>query len=344
MRQNKTGHAMTEPDLHSWISARLAALPEDAFDSADDWPENQEDFDAALPGAFVATLEPIVIAMEYRDSHGEISERKVTLLQMRGSAEGALHLAGRCHMRNARRTFRVDRILSMSGLPDMPSDATPENLLAALADLAIETDWHTGAAPPARAARTPRRMPETLAPASRAGQPADWLFRIIRRHFRPEIRLLAFLAKADGELHPAELGVIDAYCAALAEDHARADWKAADSAALAAYCRQLQFSRETELRCLEKIQNWDGEMARRFDAAAIALVDADGRRDPAEMRMMRDWRSQAPEDSPVLAQAGPAPARRDSPPGAGAGGRTGSHAPVIVLAAAVLIILFLLLS
>lgn len=348
-------------NLHAWIEARLAALPEDAFDSTDDWPENAEPFDAGLPGNFAAPLEPVTVTLEYRDANGEISERMVTLLQMSGTGEGPLFLTGRCHMRKARRTFRIDRILSVSGLPDLPPRAGPAELLHGLADLSLgavpkpapagETAPKAGKAPkrpsPAAAKRAPNPAPQP-APAPRPAPvagPARTPFQQVRFRFRAELRLVTFLAKSDGELHPSEQAAIDRYARALAGGAGLA-WNEADSAALAAYCRNLAFSAEAERASLSGLQLADPGLAALFSAAVPDVMEADGRYDPAEILMVSSW-GLKPEITSVAVPgaAGPpeaAPAPDVVPAGQRPGVLPGLFGGVVI--AALVIIAALLLT
>lgn len=295
-------------NLHAWIEARLAALPEDAFDTTDDWPENAEPFDPALPGNFAAALEPITITIEYRDANGEISDRMITLLQMTGTGEGALFLAARCHKRGARRTFRIDRILSVTGLPDLPANAGPADLLRSLADLSLGATPQKPSAretalrvskPAKRPAATRAPTPEVAklsapipaapraAPAAKT-DPDRTPFKQVRFMYRAELRLVTFLAKSDGELHPAEQGAIDRYARALAMGEGLA-WADEDSQALSAYCRNLAFSAEAERASLAQLKLADAELAALFSAAMSDVMEADGRFDAAEIRMVADW-------------------------------------------------------
>lgn len=288
-------------DLHQWIEARIAALPEETFDHLDDWPENAEDFDDSLPDTFRTALEPTLISMEYRDAQGEVSDRKVTLLQMQGSSEGPVHLIGKCHMRNARRTFRFDRILAIHGLPGLSRNPTPQDVLTALADLSLGA--HPQAKPPYETGKKPRTRwptpeqttPETADIASTAEpqpareRPEAAAFRAVRQKHRAELRLLCFLAKADRQLHPGEIDAMDRYARSLAGLMAGAKWTEADSAALAAYLRNLKFSAEAERACLEQIGWLGDEAATRFGDAAGEVMEADGRIDPAEAEMILSW-------------------------------------------------------
>lgn len=269
-------------DLQKWIAARIAALPEDAFDSLDDWPENADVFDRNLPGAFTTLLEPVPLTLEYRSADGEVTERRVTALQLRGTAEGPFHLIARCHTRKAQRTFRADRILSLSGISDLPPDAAPIDLLQGLAEFAVETEWHErqGADRPPQAKQ------------SMAATPFD----TIRKRFRAELRLLAFLAKSDADLHPAELDAINAYCEHLAGT-AHLSWTKPDCAALIKYCRNLQFSRKVEAACLKNVQRSEPDRAALFHRAAIAVMEADGRHAPEELLMLQAWGAQPPGPS-----------------------------------------------
>lgn len=336
-------------NLHAWIEARLAALPEDAFDTTDDWPENAEPFDPALPGNFAAPLEPITVNIEYRNADGEISDRTITLLQMSGTGDGPLHLAARCHMRGARRTFRIDRILSVTGLPDLPPNAGPSDLLRSLADLSLGASPQKPSARETalRVSKPPVRLPTRPTPAKDAAPPSPPAppaptrpitpgksdpdrtpFKQVRFKYRAELRLVTFLAKSDGELHPAEQDAIDRYARTLAMAEGLT-WADEDSQALSAYCRNLAFSAEAERASLSQLKLADAGLAARFSAAMSDVMEADGRFDAAEIRMVAEWgltpasRSPEPAPEPEIAMQQVTPA-----------GRKRSALPFILIAAA----------
>lgn len=298
--------------LQGWLEARLAALPEDTFDSLDDWPENSEDLDPSLPGAFSTKLEPLTVSIEYRNASGEVSERQITLLQMSGAANSPVYIDARCQMRRARRKFRFDRILSVRGLPGLPADASPRDLLAALADLGLDPEPFGVPAPPTRKA----------APASKGPPPA---FKAVRQRFRSELRLLGFLAKSDGEMHSAEIAAIERYARGLAAE-VEQDWQDADTAALAAYLQRLEFSAETERLCLDQLQLWHEDLSARFSQAVGEVIEADGRFDPAEIEMVFGW-GLKPEN---VGTADPAAIPPQTPPPGPPGP---ARAPVMIISA-----------
>jgi hypothetical protein len=114
--------------------------------------------------------------IEYCDSAGEISTRCITVRKLDRSSDGCLCLSAHCWERDAFRKFRVDRILSLR----RRSDPTP----LGNASQFFEQYMHDG---------------------------VDGYVAALMKTIRPGIRVLLYLARCDGGVHPAEVDVIREY-------------------------------------------------------------------------------------------------------------------------------------
>jgi len=126
------------------------------------------------PPARAAPAIPTAVHLVYESSGGDTSERVVTLLSA-WETDGAVYFSGRCHLRQAQRTFRADRVVELVCLatgeaPDDPQAWLREHGLFAGER---ESDY------------TPHAL----------------------RLCRDELAVLAYVAKADGHLDPDELEV-----------------------------------------------------------------------------------------------------------------------------------------
>ena len=124
-----------------------------------------------------------LIWIEYENGAGEQSGRNVTLRRI-WAKDGALYLSGLCHARHKVRTFRADRVVSLTCLTTGEVADEPEQWLEAhgLFDEHYE----------------PRRI--TAGPTNIAIKSA-----------LPGLSLLMFLARADGHLDPDEIEVATDY-------------------------------------------------------------------------------------------------------------------------------------
>lgn len=130
--------------------------------------------DHDLPASFADPVLPAVVFIEYRSSDGHESARTVTLRSV-WTTRGVLYVSGVCHLRNALRTFRVDRISELVCM------ATGE----VAADPAVWLKDHAqfeGEVPKAQTSRA-------LAAC------------------RDELAVLAFIANADGYFDPDEVEI-----------------------------------------------------------------------------------------------------------------------------------------
>lgn len=133
-------------------------------------------------------LEPVSTIIDYTDSGGQKTRRRITFRALSVQPTGVL-LRATCHERRAARAFRTDRIdwiIDDDGVATTCADffrSVMDIDLAALAQPIATT--------------TPDR---DLAAA-----------RLIRDKLRPEVAILVAVARADGHFHDAELDVIMHY-------------------------------------------------------------------------------------------------------------------------------------
>lgn len=162
------GAAMSGAELAGRAAAdAVARYGLQVLDGPDD-PEAHQDFEEVTF--------PLAVHLVYRADGGQVSARAVTLRKIwRRSA--VLYIRGRCHVRNADRTFRADRIATLTCLA---TGEVPDDPLAWLLDNAT----------------TPSLRADPTAAAIRGC--AD------------ELEVLAYLARVD-DLHPAEVAAIVDY-------------------------------------------------------------------------------------------------------------------------------------
>lgn len=197
----------------------------------------------------------LAFSIEYVDAEGQPSHRRVTA-QAIEARYGRAYLRAFCHERQAARTFRADRIRSLTDLRD---GRTYDDPIAYLRQLAGD------------------RVPSTASEAPPDGQ--DRAF----ERCRDGIRILMFLARCDGLVHENELGVVSAYCRHRAESER---WGVLNYnlSHLLEYADR-QFPDFNTFRCcLDRIIDAadTGEHVKMILAHAYAIVAADGVLNPKE--------------------------------------------------------------
>lgn len=114
------------------------------------------------------------IFISYRDAKGQLSDRRVSIINITETSVGDRLLSAFCHERRARRAFRIDRIIEAIDLATGEVFAG-QGLVEGLGALMVNEE-----------------TPEAA----------------VFHRCRHEITILAFLAKCDGYYHPAEEEVI----------------------------------------------------------------------------------------------------------------------------------------
>lgn len=178
----------------------------------------------------------------YRDSSGATSTRRITVRKLHRSADGCLCLKVFCWERQASRSFRVDRITSLCRLSDPAQIAAPIEFFE-------------------------KFMTDGIDSAAAAAM----------QILRPGLRVLLYLARCDGKVHPAEEDVIKSFVIA----HAPATpW---DS------IREFLKSQHPDpklARSMLKSSLADRSSAAKLLTAAKKLVEADGVLAPEEVEAL----------------------------------------------------------
>lgn len=202
---------------------------------------------------YLDDIDGLVLAIEYRDLSGAISSRIITCKSINPNPPGFLR--AHCHLRGAFRTFRVDRIWSITelGSGEIVDKRGVLEFLAPYIDFAVAQNKATA-----------------------------------QRHFQrrvgPGIKVLVFLAASDGHIHPLERRVIIGY--ARSESHRLFPDQDFDHDATLRWINHLKPTRmEARSAMLKTMQ--DLEHIEEFAAAMISVVYADGHLDKAEQNAAR---------------------------------------------------------
>jgi hypothetical protein len=232
----------------------------------------------------------ITFGIEYVDAGGASSTRRITLHELyRHDTEGTVYLQCFCHERKASRTFRFDRIETIYDLDGVAYD--PESFFRdeLRVDLAGPSPAPVQAAPPKPLTKWgayARELDQRLADEQQRqmAKPGG-----SQRLFAGDgARVLAALARSDGMMHPAEVEVIVDY---MAERCARDGLPTSDEdrRALAAHVKRLRPGPNAVAQML-KWSFGSGADQELLLRSAIALANADGLQDEAEIAMLVDLR------------------------------------------------------
>ncbi len=202
-------------------------------------------------------------AIEYEDAEGNESVRRITVWSIEESTAGTVTLVARCHERKATRRFRIDRIKAV-----------------------IDYDGEVFSPPDEFFVETFGMSPEMLKGLSNEDALED--LRRAKNILRDEIRLLAALGHADGQLDEREIDEILIY----------GDWRLgrndlmleqAQLAQLRRYIARTRPTREMLMKSIDRIQSrFEPEGLKRLFMAAHAVVKADGEAHEDEMALLED--------------------------------------------------------
>ena len=215
-------------------------------------------------------LEPIFTMIEYEDSVGAVTRRRITMKSLVPAASGWI-LRAVCHERRALRAFRTDRI-------------------------AYFFDAHGEVTEPEAFWRQLGITLEARVTPSRAGA-------ALRDRFRPAISIMVALARADGHFDAEQVDIILAYVEAEADELGLA-WTPADIDALALIIPRMRPSAESLPGYFDTVQSYRQSRLDRFRRALRALVLSDGvihQDEAAFMEMLAEWESLAPDGGPANA-------------------------------------------
>lgn len=223
----------------------------------------EDDQHEADPTAELGYAEGQSFIIEYVDSRQNLSLRRITVWGLRTGVGGVPLLVAQCHERQAERTFRVDRIQAC-----MDYDGVVHTDVSAyLSDV-------FGMAP---------------ALVRRQTDQADFdLWNGIRTAIRTDAVVLAALSHSDGLMHPSEVDVAVSHC-----ERASAKKKLyvteATLASLNAYVRRLHPTVRDVQRATEGLYSATPDEILALLTSAVALIDADRVRHPAELRLINEF-------------------------------------------------------
>ena len=235
------------------------------------------DKDITPPPALRYTLEPFFWMIEYEDSHGDTTNRRVTMrtVEERG---GHRYLYAFCHERQALRMFRLDRIVCLISPDGEVEDADA---------------WFTSTLKGCEV------IEFTPAPrghgAAKLGTEVS-TYTTLKKHISPGLILLTAAARSDAVLHPRELDRILRF----AEDCA---FDLRDSGSLPSGVQAEDFDKlERTIRrmrpltsdvenALSDIGAWPMDRAKHLFTALTATAQADGLIDDAEAEFIDGLRN-----------------------------------------------------
>lgn len=198
--------------------------------------------------------------IEYSDSGGRHSARRISVYGLSMGRAGIPLLTAKCHERNATRQFRVDRISCCIDY----SGEVHDNVASFLFDnfgmsLALATRKST--------AESEARWKDILA------------------LIKDDAVLLAAMSESDGNVHSSEVDVATRHLASVVE-RTRISLTSSEIDMIAAYIRRLRPTGRSIARALDGIGRLGADSVTRLLRAAIAVLDADGRRHVAEIELL----------------------------------------------------------
>jgi hypothetical protein len=249
------------PRISSTFTPRGLEQPDDGDVVADETDGPSDD------------LRGTTFAIEYTDSGGRETTRRITVQDLRQTADGRIYLHCFCHECREHRTFRFDRIRSIIDLNGVVHEPGPF----------FRDELNVPVSPimPAGSVSRDKQPPTTRSMYSDRPGTAQ------RRVAQDGALLLAALARSDGIMHPAEIEVIVEYMAERAiGEGIGTDQK--DRLALASYLKRQRPTGEILEDCLTRLRRGPTEEQRLLLRNAIALAEADGQRDTEEVTMLFD--------------------------------------------------------
>ncbi|WP_442582708.1 WYL domain-containing protein [Mesorhizobium sp. ASY16-5R] len=221
-------------------------------------PDNDDPIDTEAK--FLGYAEGQSFAIEYIDSSGNNSSRRITVYNIIAGRGGAPSLFARCHERRQMRQFRVDRIQCCVDYNGEVHEDVPrflfENFGMSLSTGRIIVDKHAD-----------KRWAEILASV------------------RDEVVVLAALSHSDGSVVTSETTAAARYQARKIEA-AGILLSDQEIASLGSHVRRVRPTVEAIERALASMLNLEVVALQKFLNAAIQVIDADGKRHPEEMALL----------------------------------------------------------
>lgn len=230
------------------------------------------------PGDRRCLLEPYFAMIEYIDTNGTRTRRRITMRAL-DDRDGTLYLLATCHERKAARTFRLDRIQCV-----ISQDGEVEDAAQWFSETLTHYQWTAA----------PRRPPK--APDVSPKAPDVSPYTALRREITPALTILIASARSDDYLHPREVASILHY----AEDEAfhlrnagllPGNPEAEAFAKLERTVLRLRPTQEDLTAAFRSLAAWDGQRAARLAPALTATAVADGQIDDIEQSVIDELRA-----------------------------------------------------
>lgn len=201
--------------------------------------------------------------IEYTDSRGDRSVRRVSVYGVKAGAGNVPMLVCKCHERQATRTFRADRISRCFDYDGVVYDDVPAFLQETL-----------GLSPQA---------------ASRSYTDDEKeVWKQTRLMLRPQVIFLTSLAHVDGSFHQFEMEVIVEHCSRAAH---RRNLGLTETTHhnLVRYVTRSYPTAELVDWCIDEVRQLEGDDVVCLLRAGVNVIDADGRRLGAEAALLNDF-------------------------------------------------------
>lgn len=218
----------------------------------------ERDDDSSL-GEFLGDAEGQSFMIEYVDSGGNHSRRRISVWGLRKNDNGIPLLVARCHERNATRTFRVDRIRCCIDYDGEVHDDVPRYISDTFG-MAIVI-------------------------AGKKGKSSSSKWPEIRERIKSDAIILAAISRADYAVHINETHAATDYLARKLE---RQGERLTDDEVelIKRYVAKLRPDEETIARALDKVRDRGPNEIKDTLIAACHVMDADGRRHPKEREFL----------------------------------------------------------
>lgn len=220
------------------------------------------DDDLEADAEYLGDAEGQSFMIEYVDSGGRPSTRRISVYGLSLGRAGIPLLTAKCHERRATRQFRVDRIKCCIDYGGEVFDDVPAFLSGNFGMSVVAASRKTDGTESARW--------------------SDILDRV-----RDDATILAAMAKADGEVHRLEVDAAVRHLAHISEMSGFM-LSEADVIRLAQYFDRLRPSPDRVAKALGHLVDQEPSVIRRLLINAVAVLNADGLRHPAELLLLNE--------------------------------------------------------
>jgi hypothetical protein len=220
---------------------------------------DEDDVDPAR-GDALGFAEGQTFMIEYVDSMGEPSRRRITVFEIATADNGIPLLVARCHERRAIRSFRIDRIQCCIDY----DGEVHENVPAYLTEV----------------------FGMSVAAAARRPSDPDKRWEQIFSVLRNDAVILAAVARSDRRLKPSELDVATRYLVRLVENSTMIFLTEDEVKSVARHIERLRPRIEAIDRALPRLTLRGADAVMKLLLAAVDVMDADDDRHPAEMQLI----------------------------------------------------------